>query len=106
MIRDVSIFGKTTNVFDCGDEAADWITRWLASTKDPEIHPEDPREGSPQPKHYRIVFFDPENECERDINEENIEMQEKLGRYLPDQINYKTTLTDLGSYSIPEMEPG
>jgi len=102
MHRNIDVFGKPVNVFDCGDEASEWVSNWLHQTRPDQG--DDPTKEKDKKDNYRIVFFDPNNECEREVSNDFISTCEKLGTYKPDQISYAATLGDCGAYTIHSVQ--
>ena len=102
MYKNVNICGKPASVLDCGDEAAEWITRFIGENdKDPNDRPDGQTTNSSQNQiNYRIVHFDPENQCIRDTAEVMADRLSTINADLPSDINYLTPMTDIAAYTI------
>jgi len=106
LYKNVDICSKPADAFDCGDEAAQWITEWLHKTST-STSTENSDEKKEETTDYRILFFDvedPDESCLRDVREVMASRQAKIGRKLPENLDYKTTFTDVAAYYMHSEE--
>lgn len=107
LYRNINICSKPGNAIDCGDTAGEWVSEWLHKTRPTSADggDDDNDDSTYEKLDLRVVFFDTlEDECIRDVEEVMAGRQDKIGRVLPKDLDYKTTLTDVASYTIHSLQ--
>merc|ERR1719158_345187 len=92
LFENIDLNKKPGNAFDCGDEAAEWITEWIWKTKEKENTTKAQNRRFGKKKHdYRIVYFDADFCC-RDVENTEIKNKEKIGKSYNEELDYRTSL--------------